>query len=145
MAPFQLASVLAQDFDQGGAEAAAGAIGMISSCFGLIVAVIVIAGMWKMFVKAGKPGWAAIIPIYNTIVLLEIVGCPIWWIILLLVPCVNVVISLIVLIDLAKSFGKGTGFDIGLWLLSFIFFPILGFGDARYLGPSVPQPGTPQA
>jgi hypothetical protein len=151
MAPFQLLAVLAQQQDFGNgqfnneqAEAVGGAIGMVCNCFALILVVIVVISMWKLFVKAGKPGWAAIIPIYNTVVLLEIVGRPIWWIILLLIPCVSIVVSIIVCIDLAKSFGKGTGFGVGLALLGFIFFPILGFGDSRYLGPSVPQPGAPQ-
>lgn len=91
--------------------------------------------MWKVFEKAGKPGWGAIIPIYNIVLLLEIVGKPIWWLLLLLIPCVNFVVVLIVFMDLAKCFGKSAIFGIGLWLLGFIFFPILGFGDAKYLGP----------
>ena len=102
----------------------------------LAIVAAVLVGAWKVFEKAGKPGWAAIIPIYNAIVLLEIVGRPIWWIILLLIPCVNVIISLIVSIDLAKSFGKNELFGVGLWLLGFIFIPILGFGSDRYVGPS---------
>jgi hypothetical protein len=101
----------------------------------LAVAVAAIAGLWKCFTKAGKPGWAAIIPIYNLIVILEIAGKPIWWVLLLFIPCVNIVIILLVLIDFAKAYGQGAGFAIGLWLLGFIFFPILGFGDARYIGP----------
>ena len=87
------------------------------------------------FTKAGQPGWAAIVPVYNLIVLLQIVGRPLWWILLMLIPLVNFVIAILVYIDLAKSFGKSTGFGIGLVFLSFIFFPILGFGDARYIGP----------
>ena len=98
------------------------------------VIVLVIAGLWKTFTKAGEPGWAAIIPIYNYIVLLKIIGRPIWWIILLLIPFVNFVVLIIMMIDLAKAFGKGTGFGIGLVFLSFIFIPILGFGDAQYQG-----------
>lgn len=146
MAPFHFAAVLAQQDDaQRQAEAVGGAVGMICNCFSLILAIVVIAGMWKVFVKAGKPGWAAIIPIYNSVVLLEIVGRPIWWIILMLIPCVNFVVAIIVCIDLAKSFGKGSGFGIGLALLGFIFFPILGFSEDRYLGPSAPQPGAPAA
>ena len=105
--------------------------------FYFVFIVLVIAGMWTMFAKAGKPGWAAIVPIYNAIVMLEIVGRPIWWIILFLIPCVGFVFAFIVAIDLAKSFGKGAGFGIGIALLGFIFIPILGFGDAKYLGPSV--------
>lgn len=96
-------------------------------------------GMWKLFEKAGKPGWAGIIPIYNLIVLLEIVGRPIWWIVLFLIPCLNIVACILVGIDVAKSFGKDTGYGVGLGLLPFIFYPLLGFSDARYQGPSVPQ------
>ncbi len=89
---------------------------------------------WKVFTKAGKPGWAAIVPIYNIIVLLEIVGKPVWWFLLMLIPCVNIVIAVLVTIELAKVFGKSTGFAVGLILLPFIFIPILAFGDAEYLG-----------
>jgi len=95
---------------------------------------IVIISHWKIFIKAGKPGWACIVPIYNIIVLLEIVGKPIWWIVLLLLPIVNIVIGIIVLFELAKVFGKSTGFGFGLLFLGFIFLPILAFGDAQYLG-----------
>jgi hypothetical protein len=101
----------------------------------LIFIVVVIASMWKVFDKAGKPGWAAIIPIYNTIVILQIAGKPLWWFLLFLIPLVNIVIAIIVYIDFAKSFGKGTGFGLGLAFLGFIFFPILAWGDAQYQGP----------
>lgn len=94
-----------------------------------------IAAIWKVFTKAGKPGWAAIIPIYNLVVLLQIVGKPIWWIILMLIPIVNIIIQIIVTHQLSKSFGKDVGFTLGLIFLGFIFFPILGFGDAKYMGP----------
>lgn len=109
----------------------------------LIVAAIVIAAWWKVFTKAGQPGWAAIVPIYNFVILLKIVGRPVWWVILMFVPLVNIVIGIIVHLELAKSFGKGTGFGIGLILLGAIFFPILGFGDARYLGPVSGPPSAP--
>ncbi len=102
----------------------------------IVLIVLMIASMWKVFTKAGKPGWAAIVPFYNIIVLLEIVGRPWWWLLLMFVPLLNFVIAIIVYIDLAKSFGKGAGFAIGLLLLPFIFFPILAFGDAEYLGPA---------
>ena len=107
----------------------------------LAVAVFVIAAMWKVFTKAGQPGWAAIVPIYNYVILLKIVGRPLWWVVLLFVPLVNLVIGIMIHLELAKSFGKGTGFGVGLILLGFIFFPILGFGDARYVGP-VNGPGN---
>jgi len=100
----------------------------------LIVAVIVIASLWKVFTKAGKPGWACIIPIYNIIVLLEIAGKPLWWIILFLIPLVNLVVVILTYVSLAQNFGKGVGFALGLVFLPFIFFPILGFGSAQYKG-----------
>jgi hypothetical protein len=100
----------------------------------LAIAVLAIAGLWKTFSKAGEPGWAAIIPIYNDIVWLKIVGRPIWWIILFFIPFVSIVVYIILAIDMAKAFGKGTGFGVGIIFLPFIFIPILGFGDAQYQG-----------
>ena len=101
----------------------------------LALAAFVIAAMWKVFAKAGQPGWAAIVPIYNYVILMNIVGRPGWWVLLMFVPLLNVVIAIIIHLELAKSFGQGTGFGVGLILLGFVFFPILGFGSARYLGP----------
>lgn len=120
-------------FAQGAARDAGYAVGvMCGMIFWLTFVVVVIVGMWKVFEKAGKPGWGSIIPIYNVILLLEIAGKPIWWIFLLLIPFVNIVIAIMVCIDLAKNFGKDAGFGVGLALLGFIFFPILGFGSAKY-------------
>jgi hypothetical protein len=95
-----------------------------------------IIGMWKVYTKAGEPGWAVLIPFYNYWVMMRIIGRPYWWLLLFLLPVINIVITFIIHVDLAKSFGRGVGFGIGLALLSFIFFPILGFGNARYVGPS---------
>jgi len=99
---------------------------------GLAVVVLMVAGFWKMFQKAGKPGWAAIVPIYNCLVLLDIAGKPMWWIILLLIPVVNIVVLAMMVGGIATNFGKGTGFAVGLFFLGPIFYPILGFGDATY-------------
>ena len=107
----------------------------------LAIAIAAIAGLWKTFEKAGKPGWAAIIPIYNLWVLAEIAGKPGWFALLCLIPFVNIVIIFIISIGVAHNFGKGTGFGIGLALLGFIFYPILGFGDARYVGSTPEQRG----
>lgn len=93
---------------------------------------VVFAGIWKTFEKAGKPGWAAIVPIYNVWVMLQIAGKPGWWLLLLFIPLVNLVIAIMVSIAIAERFGKGTGFGLGLAFLGFIFYPILGFGDATY-------------
>ena len=98
----------------------------------LAIVVIMIVGMWKVFEKAGKPGWAAIVPFYNTIVLLRIVGRPAWWFLLFLVPLVNVVVSIVVYFELAKVFGKGAGYAVLLFLLPVIGFPMLAFGDSKY-------------
>lgn len=110
------------------------AIGGIGLILYLGIIVLLIASIWKIFTKAGKPGWASIIPIYNIIVLLEIINKPVWWIVLFLVPFVNFVILIIVYVELAKVFGKSTGFGIGLVLLGVVFFPMLAFGDATYQG-----------
>jgi len=96
---------------------------------------LMIASGWKIFSKAGKPGWASIVPFYNTIVLLEIVGEPWWWLLLMLIPYLNFIILILIIHKLSLSFGKGVGFTLGLILLFFIFLPILAFGDAKYLGP----------
>jgi hypothetical protein len=120
-----------EDFDSG----AAGAIGGVVLIIYLGVIVLMIASMWKLFTKAGKPGWAAIIPIYNFIVLLEIVGKPVWWIILLIIPFVNLIILIMVYHQLSLSFGQGVGFTIGLLFLGIVFLPLLAFGDYAYQGP----------
>ncbi len=98
----------------------------------LAIIIFIIASFWKLYVKAGKPGWASIIPIYNLIVLLDIVKKPWWWIFLLLIPVVSLIIMIIIYVELAKAFGKSTGFAVGLILLPFVFIPILAFGDAQY-------------
>lgn len=96
--------------------------------------VFVIASQWKTFEKAGKPGWACLIPFYNVYIMAEIGGAKNWW--LVFIPIANIYIYFVIMFELAKSFGKDTGFGIGLALLGFIFFPILGFGDAKYIGPN---------
>ena len=108
----------------------------ISMIVGLLVALLLIVAMWKVFTKAGQPGWASIIPIYNLYIWCKIVGRPGWWILLMLIPFVNIIVGSILCIDMAKSFGNGAGFGIGLALLGVIFIPILGFGSAQYQGPS---------
>jgi len=98
----------------------------------LALIVFFVAVMWKIFAKAGEPGWACLIPIYNTCVMLKIAGKPMWWFFLLLIPLVNIVIAILAAIGLANKFGKGGGFAVGLIFLPFIFYPILAFGDAEY-------------
>ena len=115
-------------------SAAAAGLGMGMMIFIALVALVMIAAMWKVFEKAGEPGWAAIIPLYNIIILLKIAGKPAWWFLLFIVPVVNFVIAIIVALAIARNFGKGTGFGLGLAFLGIIFYPVLAWGDARYQG-----------
>jgi len=101
----------------------------------LAVIVLLIIGEWKIFTKAGQPGWAVLIPFYNLYVFLQIVGRPTWWmLILLFIPVVNLIFLVIMTNDLSKSFGQGIGFTLGLIFLSPIFILLLGFGDYKYIG-----------
>jgi len=109
------------------------------SLFMLAIVVIVIIGLWKVFVKAGQPGWGCIVPIYNLYCLVKIAGKEWWWLLLYCVPFVNIVIGILVAIGISRNFGKGGAFAAGLIFLPFIFYPILGFGAATYGG----ETGTP--
>ena len=123
------------------AGAAAGIIGVIFLLIYIALIVLVIAGMWKTFAKAGQPGWGAIVPFLNFYFLMKIVGRPGWWILLMFIPFVQVIIGIIVMNDLSKSFGRGVGTTLGLIFLSPIFFCILGFGSAQYQGPVAASAG----
>lgn len=102
----------------------------------LAIVAVAIIGMWKVFEKAGQPGWAALIPLYNGYILLKIAGRPGWWLLLFFVPLANVIVAVIVAIDVAKAFGQSPVFGIVLlFLFSGIGYLILGFGSARYIGP----------
>ena len=107
----------------------------------IVFAVIAIAGVWKAFEKANQPGWACIIPVYNSYIMLKIGGKPGWWLLLYFIPGVNLVFAIWTMNMISKSFGKDEGFTVGLLFLGFIFWPILGFGDAVYQGPF----GDPEA
>lgn len=120
--------------------ASAGAAAGIGVVVYIAVLVFEIAALWHVFVKGGRPGWAAIIPFYNYYTLLKVVGRPGWWLILYFIPFVNIIVWLIVAIDLAKSFGKGSGYGVAIFFLAFIFIPILGFGSAHYAGPAAGGP-----
>ncbi len=110
----------------------ADASGSIGFLVALAIMVFIIAALWKVFAKAGKPGWACLVPIYNAYVLCEIAGKPGWWVVLFLIPVVNVVIALLVALGVAEKFGKGAGFGVGIFFLPVIFYPVLAFGDAAY-------------
>lgn len=118
------------------ASSTSGGAGAGVFIFFLAIIVFYIVAYWRIFTKAGEPGWGALVPIYNLYLYCKIAGRPEWWLILLFIPFVNIVISLILAMDLAKAFSKSSGFGIGIWLLSFIFIPILGFGSATYTKPA---------
>lgn len=98
----------------------------------LAVLILMIAGMWRIFEKAGQPGWGAIVPIYNLYLLTVIAQKPGWWTVMFFIPLANVVFGIMTMYEIAKRFGKDVGFTVGLILLSFVFIPILGLGDAQY-------------
>jgi hypothetical protein len=109
---------------------------------GFAVAILfTIAALWRLFSKAGESGWKCLIPIYGAVVFQRILGRPGWWVLLMMVPVVNLAIAIIECFDLAKVFGKGVGYALGLLILGPIFVAVLAFGPAKYVGPGgAPSP-----
>jgi len=101
---------------------------------------LVLASTWRLFTKAGEAGWKSIVPVYNLVVMLKLIGRPWWWLLLMLVPLVNLIPGVMVCFDLAKAYGKGTGAGFGILILGPIFIMWLAFGDARYVGPTQHTP-----
>lgn len=100
----------------------------------LLISILLIVSYWKIFTKAGKPGWAVLIPIYSTLVLLEIIRKPWWWLLLMMIPGLNIIWAIWSINLLVKSFGKDEGFTVGCILLPYVFFPILAFSkSAQYI------------
>jgi hypothetical protein len=111
-------------------------MGAVIILFYLLIVAVMIAAQWKIFVKAGQEGWACLIPFYNLYILTKIIGKPAWWIVLCLIPLVNIVFLVWMTNLLSKSFGKTEGFTVGLIFLGIVFYPMLAFGDAQYQGPA---------
>lgn len=101
----------------------------------LALIVLLIASQWKIFQKAGQPGWACLVPFYNIYTFLKIVGKPTWWMIMFFIPILNIIFAIWATNMLSKSFGKETGFTVGLVMLGFVFYPMLAFGSSVYIGP----------
>ena len=120
------------DVTSSASTAAVGGAMVVTYVISLVVSVLAIVAMWKMFTKAGKPGWASIVPVYNIIVLFQVCGMNPLLILLLFIPIANVVVYIMAMVKLAGKFGKGGGFAAGLIFLNFIFMLILAFGDAEY-------------
>lgn len=123
------------NYDDSMAYAAVAGFSMVIMLIYLVVLIVMLIGIWKLFTKAGQPGWGAIIPFYNMYLLFKITFGNGWYFLFSFIPIVNFVFSIILLFKLSKAFGKGIGFGFGLLFLSPIFFCILGFGSARYIGP----------
>ena len=128
--------LLAQETDSGVSysSSSSGQINPVVMIVYFAVLILIIAAIWKVFSKAGQPGWAVLIPFYNIYVMCKVAGRPGWWLLLMLIPFVNIIIAIILNVDIAKNFGKGAGFAVGMLFLPFIFWPILGFGSAQYQG-----------
>ena len=131
----RLSSVLAQANSLSPVEDESGGwVTTIELVLAIAVGLVLVVGNWKMYEKAGKPGWGCVIPIYMWVVLLEIAGKPIWWIALFIIPPVFIVIWFLIHLAVAHNFGKSTGFGIAMAFCPFVFYAILGFGEARYQG-----------
>ena len=118
------------------AESVIGAgVGLVYVFICFAVAVLALVAMWKIYEKAGKHGWGAIIPLYNNYILYEIALGNGWLFLLTFVPCVGAIAAVIVYFKLASAFGKGIGYGFGLLFLPVIFLPMLAFGNAQYIGP----------
>jgi len=122
--------------------AATAGIALLPLLVGLAVGLFMLVASWKIFVKAGQPGWAVLIPLYNTYVFLKIAGKPGWWLILFFIPLANIIVAIIATVAFAVRFGKGAGFAVGLIFLPIIFLPILAFGQAQYLGDGAGSPAA---
>jgi len=110
--------------------------------FLLVMTALLVVSFWRIFEKAGKPGWAAIIPIYNLVVWCEIINKPAWWAILMLIPYIGIIWQIWATNLLVKKFGKDEGFTVGCAFLPFVFYPILAFGDAKFKdGPNITDGG----
>lgn len=135
-----IASLLAQVSDE---AAAAGIMAFFAAFFlvFVVIGIVALIGMWKVFTKAGQPGWAVLIPVYNIIVLLRVAGLPWYWVftpLIVLIPFLGAIAYLVWIVwiyhRISTNFGQGVGFTIGLTLLGPIFWLILGFGSSKYVG-----------
>lgn len=128
--------------EQCGLNAACGTFPMM--LVSLVIVVFMIVVMWRIYTKADKQGWGCLIPFYNVWLMLEIAGKPGWWLVFCFIPVINVVVQIVMLIGVAKNFGRGGWFAAGLIFLPIIFFPILAFGDSVYGASDTPAAAGPQ-
>ena len=116
----------------------------------LITYILSVVGLWNMFQKAGRPGWPSLIPVYNTYILCIITGVSPWWLVISIIAgvivafipilgflssIISIYFGILLAVSIARSFDKDDAYAIGLYLLPFIFYMIMGLGDSKYLGP----------
>ena len=123
------------------AQCGNGCGGSFAFLIALVICVFMVAAMWRVFTKAGQPGWGCLIPFYNVYLMLKIAGKPGWWLVFFFIPVINLVVQIVMTIDIAKNFGRGGWFAAGLIFLPIIFFPVLAFGESVYIGASQPTGG----
>jgi len=123
------------------AQCGNGCGGSFAFLIALVICVFMVAAMWRVFTKAGQPGWGCLIPFYNVYLMLKIAGKPGWWLVFFFIPVINLVVQIVMTIDIAKNFGRGGWFAAGLFFLPIIFFPVLAFGESVYIGASQPTGG----
>ena len=112
--------------------------GSLAFWVALAIAIFMITAMWRVFTKAGQPGWGCLIPFYNVYLMLKIAGKPGWWLVFFFIPVINLVVQIVMTIDIARNFGRGGWFAAGLIFLPIIFYPILAFGESLYTGTDRP-------
>ena len=120
-----------------GSEEALGLLagfGVVGGLVSFVVCAFLLVALWRVFTKAGQPGWKCLIPFYNTYILFKIAGCNILWFILSFIPALNAIAALVCLYNLSKAFGHGIGFMLGMIFIPYVFFPILAFGNSQYIG-----------
>jgi len=121
------------------AQLSAGSVASLSLIY-LVLIILIATGIWRMFEKAGKPGWAALVPLYREWNMVQMTGKSLWWFFLLFVPLVNFVIIVRLYIEVARAFGKRGSYALMMVFFPFVAFPTLGFGAARYKDPNAPEP-----
>ncbi len=102
----------------------------------IIVAAFYFFCAWRLYSKGNQPAWGFLVPFLNLYLLIKMVGKPDWWILLFMVPFVNIIMGIMLIHNISKSFGHGTGFTLGLIFLGPIFYPILALGSSKYVGPA---------
>lgn len=107
----------------------------VATVIALVLVVLVIAAVWRIFAKAGEPGWKALIPFYNLYIEYKLFWGNGWLFLLTCIPIVNVVVGIMLCHKMSKAFGHGVGFTLGLIFLPYIFMVILGFNGDEYQGP----------